>query len=300
MRKYIQNYLDKVGEKKPLSTGVLPVLPSIPGIKAVFFDIYGTLLISSSGDVDVMEIPEQNVVKAFEKTGIKFLTGEKRKAAACLNRELIHTIRRIHRERKKKGIPFPEVDIIDIWKQVLVSSEMKAFIKLPGSFNYSEFAFLFEMFNNPLSPMPGMKMVLTWLSGKRIIPGIISNAQFYTPLLLHYFLSGVFTGNYEEYLFRGDCMFFSYRYGRAKPDRFLYERAREKCRELGISPEAILYTGNDMRNDILPAKRTGFRTVLFAGDKRSLRLREDDAEASAIKPDAVITELSQLYDIIGE
>ena len=37
-------------EMKPIPTSCDPVLPSFPGIRAVIFDVYGTLFISSCGD----------------------------------------------------------------------------------------------------------------------------------------------------------------------------------------------------------------------------------------------------------
>ena len=37
---------------EPVPTGVSPVLRELPAIRAVMFDIYGTLLISASGDID--------------------------------------------------------------------------------------------------------------------------------------------------------------------------------------------------------------------------------------------------------
>lgn len=298
MREYIQNYLNKREQGTPIPTGALPVIKSLPGIRAVLFDIYGTLLISFSGDVDIAQIYEQNVVKVLKKTGITLLTKDKRKAAACMIRVFIKTIRQIHNEKKKKGFPYPEVNIIDVWKEVLGSAGLKPYLKLPDPVDYREFAFIFELFNNPVSPMPGMNSILTCLSKKRIILGIISNAQFYTPILLNYFITGMFTNTEKVHLFLKDCIFFSYQYLRAKPDQYLFDMAKDKLNEYNISPENILYIGNDMRNDILPAQRAGFRTALFAGDKRSLRMRENDREAGKIKPDVVITELSQLLIII--
>jgi len=53
-----------------------------------------------------------------------------------------------------------------------------------------------------------------------------------------------------------------------------------------------------MRNDILPAKKIGFNTALFAGDARSLRMREDDPECIRTSPDLVITDLIQLLEYV--
>ncbi len=38
----------------------------------------------------------------------------------------------------------------------------------------------------------------------------------------------------------------------------------------------------------------GLKTALFAGDQRSLRLREHDPRCSTLEPDLIITKLSQL------
>ena len=39
----------------PIPTGEKPVLCKLPAIRAVLFDIYGTLLISASGDIDASD-----------------------------------------------------------------------------------------------------------------------------------------------------------------------------------------------------------------------------------------------------
>ena len=66
----------------------------------------------------------------------------------------------------------------------------------------------------------------------------------------------------------------------------------------GIALEETVYVGNDMLNDIYCAKQAGCKTVLFAGDQQSLRLRENDERCLAIEPDAVVSSLSQLLEIL--
>ena len=66
----------------------------------------------------------------------------------------------------------------------------------------------------------------------------------------------------------------------------------------GIQPVSVLYLGNDMLNDIYPARTVGFQTALFAGDRRSLRLRKDDPRCAALSPDLVVTDLGQLPQLI--
>ena len=115
--------------------------------------------------------------------------------------------------------------------------------------------------------------------------GIISNAQFYTPLILRWFLnSGLPDLGFEE-----DLLIYSYEMGCAKPSAALFKLAAHRLEKRGISPESVLYLGNDEKKDILPAKQTGFQTALFAGDARSLR-----REGGSVQADLVITDLEQL------
>ena len=74
--------------------------------------------------------------------------------------------------------------------------------------------------------------------------------------------------------------------------------AREQLALYGVTPGQTLYLGNDMLNDIWAAAQVGFKTVLFAGDARSLRLREDRDQTRNLSPDAVITELNQLAQLL--
>ena len=78
----------------------------------------------------------------------------------------------------------------------------------------------------------------------------------------------------------------------------LFNAAAEVLSAYGIGPPEVLYVGNDMLNDILPASSVGFRTALFAGDARSLRRRQGDGRVARIVPDLVLTRLSQLQECI--
>ena len=51
--------------------------------------------------------------------------------------------------------------------------------------------------------------------------------------------------------------------------------------------------------DIWPAAQVGYKTALFAGDGRSLRLREDDPNRAQYgQPDAIVTHLEQIPGLI--
>jgi putative hydrolase of the HAD superfamily len=147
--------------------------------------------------------------------------------------------------------------------------------------------------------MPGLGELLRELQRTHIHLGLVSNAQFFTPLTLSFFLNGAIATSDEAVCpFDPKLTVYSYRHLRAKPDPYLFELAREQLALYGVTPGQTLYLGNDMLNDIWAAAQVGFKTVLFAGDARSLRLRRDLDQIRNLSPDAVITELNQLLRLL--
>ncbi|MDD5476422.1 MAG: hypothetical protein PHU03_07930, partial [Syntrophales bacterium] len=137
-------------------------------------------------------------------------------------------------------------------------------------------------------------VLLDTLKGSSVIMGIISNAQFYTPLLFSAHLGA----GLEDLGFRKDLIFFSYELGYCKPSSTAFKKAARTLMNEGIEPGQALYLGNDILKDIIPAGEAGLQTVLFAGDARSLNLREDDDRCRGIIPDMIVTSLSQVIDYL--
>jgi putative hydrolase of the HAD superfamily len=148
-------------------------------------------------------------------------------------------------------------------------------------------ACLFELIVNPVYPMPNLEKMLSACHESNVTMGIISNAQFYTKCLFEWFLDL----RPEQIGFHPALTIYSYICVHAKPLMCMFDRANEKLKDMGICENDVLYLGNDMLNDISPAKKAGFTTALFAGDKRSLRLRKDHSECMHMKADMVITDL---------
>ena len=127
--------------------------------------------------------------------------------------------------------------------------------------------------------------VLEGLNQRRFALGIVSNAQFYTPLLFKALLGRPL----EDFGFEDARCIWSYFEREGKPSQNLYRKLKDKLAMEGIAPGETLYVGNDIRNDIWPAGALGFRTGLFAGDERSLRWRSDDPDCRETEPECIIT-----------
>jgi putative hydrolase of the HAD superfamily len=263
---------------EPIPTGLHPKGGIANRLKCLLFDVYGTLLISGSGDVGTAMQTSQDD-KRYKQLLLEFNVDL---PSGIILENFFSTIAQHHERLKAGGIDYPEVKIDRIWMQVLGwrHSDMAR-----------SFALAFELIANPVFPMPGL-LKLVQQARERCCMGIISNAQFYTPLLLE----RVFNASLEKTGFAKDLLIFSYQTNYAKPSEHLFHLAKNRLEKRGIAPHETLYLGNDMRNDILPAQKVGFKTALFAGDSRSLRLRQNDARCKGIVPDIIITELLQLLD----
>lgn len=294
---YIQKCLKILEPLKPIETGTETKI-SKGNFKAVIFDIYGTLLVSSSGDIDKAEISTAYLKQALDGGGYSLTEN----GSMSENDKLVDLLKKFrqqieaeHTFLKSKGYESPEIEIIDIWTKVLD----KVDYVIAKEANLKRMAFIFELLSNKIYPMPHMKQILDDLLGKKIPLGIVSNAQFYTPVIMNFFLTDFM---YEKEFITGfdeDLCVFSYKINRAKPDVGVFDTIVEGLKERGIAPDEALFVGNDMLKDVYTASQAGLKTCLFAGDKRSLRWRENDERVKGLKPDYIIDDLNQLSEIVN-
>ncbi len=299
---YIAKFLSESDELKPVPTLLKPYVRSDPSIKAFVFDVYGTILVSASGDIDESVISTENLKTAFDASGIE-LVNTLQEPQQLLN-ELLEDFKRLikehHQAERTEDKPYPEINILEIWEEIILDNYRRNRLILNGPLCIKCFTFVFEVLSNRIYPMPGMKEVIHHLAERKFPLGIISNAQFYTPVILNFFLQGSISESELVSPFDHDLTVFSYQHQRSKPDAFLFELLKNQIRnKYGIYADEILFIGNDMFRDIYPARIAGFKTALFAGDTKSLRLRQDKPELKKITPDYIVTDLRQILNIIA-
>lgn len=291
--RYVHVVRDLSAPLEPEPTGESPVLTRLEGVRAVLFDVYGTLFISGSGEVGTTgeTVCQEAFSQAFESLGMRL------EAPAGEGVQLyFQAIENSHAESRRHGIEHPEVDVIGIWREVVARLSGSAG-SAPASWTderLERLAIEYECRANPVWPMPGLRECLAALARRGLSLGIVSNAQFYTPLLF----AALLGATPEQLGFDPTLEHYSYQYGQAKPGLTLHRRAADSLAQHEIKPSEALYVGNDMLNDIYPAGRLGFRTALFAGDARSLRRREGDPRVDGVMVDLVLTSLAQLNDCV--
>ncbi|MDJ0782865.1 MAG: HAD family hydrolase [Desulfosarcinaceae bacterium] len=269
-----------ISPRRPRPTNESPRGALRRPVRAVLFDVYGTLLISASGDIDAGGDGESGMgsTDALDRRvrDLGFVP-----PADGVRSALRGAIRQTHRRLRSRGFSHPEVVIEKVWGELYPAASESALRRL---------ALAYELTVNPVWPMPAMRRCLAALKADGLRLGIISNAQFYTPLLLRHFLGGPLL----EQGFTDELCHYSFRCGAAKPGPALFESAQRALAQIGIAAGAAVMVGNDRRNDVAAAKTAGFQTVLFAGDARSLRWRREDPDWATAQPDMVITDLLQL------
>jgi putative hydrolase of the HAD superfamily len=268
----------------PWPTGWVPQGDRLKDVKVILFDVYGTLLISRSGDIDaaVGADPEAAAQEAARSVGVESPAG----IAAALKNAIL----RQHETSRLAGVDVPEVDIRQIWAEVAATWPVPM---RPGE-QLDALALAYELRVNPVWPMPGFPEVLVALRD-RFRLGLVSNAQFYTPLTL----AALAGRPWAQLGFEEPLCAWSYVQRRAKPSGLLWEPVLQHLAAGGIPPAQVVMVGNDVEKDIRPAQAHGCRTILFAGDQRSLRAGEFREQPATGPWDAVMTDLRQWPDWLG-
>lgn len=219
-------------------------------IKMVAFDVYGTILHSRLGEIATLEGVEERSIEIPE-LNLELDTGNAQHG-------IRECIAEMHLKLKKTGIDFPEVNIVQIWKNYATAVLKKSLSTEEAMIC----ALRFELAVNPVWTMPGAMTTLHWLQEQGYALGIISNAQFYTPLILE----TLYGKQWESLNF--ETVTWSYQHAVGKPSRELYTRFLSNTQ---YQPSEILYVGNDKQKDIVPSRNSGMKPLLFAGDRNSFR-----------------------------
>jgi len=235
------------------------LLNSPPHIRAVIFDIYGTLLIAPPGAVKpdpVFDPKLQKILTGFGYPPLEQPTG------------LLHDAVKKHHAASAET--HPEIDLRQLWREILDSDA-----------DTTPLVQCIEDAWHPCSEMPGAGKTIRDLADSGLILGVLSNAQSNTLPTLDRLL-----GNISP-LLTESLTLLSYQHGIAKPSPVFFQLMVTRLAELGISPSEILFVGNDPEQDIIPAAASGFRTALFIGHPSSRR-------PGNCKPDLILEILSDL------
>jgi putative hydrolase of the HAD superfamily len=276
-------------------------------VRAIICDVYGTLINYWNDEFSQPQRKEAALLHVFHIVVDRFVMAA---ALTAVNpadtpektlRDFYHGLIALHHEQAaEKGVEFPEARIEKIWELIVALLKRHGYVPpVAQGENERDFsrriAWLYNFHALGRRLYPGVVDTIDGLKKRNIIAGLLSNAQFYTPIDLTLLIRDQSGGKFDDLieLFDPDLTFFSYEYRVAKPNRLFFRRLYDALYEFHILPQQTVYIGNDLSIDIAPAQEAGMKTALFAGDRRSTYLHDCGGE---VLPDITFSHWTDLIE----
>jgi FMN phosphatase YigB (HAD superfamily) len=284
-----------------------PHLASLPDIKVVCWNTYGTLLAVSEGEL-LFEHPQKFVMElALDKTLQEFkMWGSMSRKPGQPAEYLGQLYRRGLDEQRLAPSPsekYPELSAERIWEGIvkkLLQKDYQFDAGFYGSLNeYSKkIAYFFHASLQGTACYSGAVVALEHVKGNGLRQGILADGQCFTLLQLERGLTQEDNSAAVHGLFDPELVALSCEQGGRKPSERLFRRFLENLEPLGIRPEQVLHIGSRIAQDIVPARKLGMRTGLFAADRGSVQATAEQLKDPASRPDVLLTELGQITKIL--
>ncbi len=286
-----------------------PHLTRLPRVRAVLWNVYGTLLaIPPNGEL-LFEHPQAFIMNnALDKTIQEF------KMWASMSRKpgqpsdyMLSQYRQLLAEQSSVpggGERHPDVQIERVWETILKRLMQKDYTfdaSFYGSLNElsRKVAYFFHASLQGTACYPGAAQAMRHVAESGLSQGLLADGQCFTTVQLARGLAAQDGGAILSRLLTEGLSVLSHEIRGKKPSERLFRRAIELLQAKGITPSETLHVGSRIPQDLVMAKRLGMHTALFAGDKNSLNATPEQLKENATRPDVLLTELSQIAEVVG-
>jgi FMN phosphatase YigB (HAD superfamily) len=283
-----------------------PALRTMP-VKAVFWTVYGTLVAVPQGEI-LFEHPQEFVTSAALEKVIKEFRmwqsmSRKPGAPSEYMWELYNKALTTLRLAGSAGEKFPEVQCERVWDDIvkkLCQKEYTFDAATYGPMNeyVKKIAYFYHASIQGSGAYPGAADALKLLADRGIVQGLLADGQCFTVGQLQRCLKQQDPDLNLDAIIPPALRIISAEKKARKPSDTLYKAAVAAAAARGLEPSAVLHVGSNLMRDLVPAKKHGFRTALFAGDKNSLVATPEQLQDRATRPKALITELPQVLDLL--
>jgi len=285
-----------------------PSLPRLDDVRAVMWNVYGTLLNIFQGEL-LFEHPQDFIMTvALDKTihQFKMWNSMSRKPGQPSEymREIYNRVLLEHRSVGSGGERHPEISSDKIWDGIIKKLFQKEYTfdaGFYGSLNEyaKKIAYFFHASMQGTAAYPGAAEAIRAVSAAGLNQGCIADGQHFTLVQLQRGVDEQESGLDLDELFGTGLAVISYDVRARKPSETIFRAALKALSQQGIEPAETLYVGSHLTRDIAPAKKLGMRTALFAGDRHSLSATAEQLKDANLRPDALLTELPQIAQVIG-
>ena len=279
-----------------------PSLHKMP-VRAVLWNVYGTLLAIPTGELQFEAQIEFVTDAAFDKTVQEFKMwnsmSRKPGAPGAYMKELFKKAYEIVR-LTGGGEVRSELIWDDIVKKLMTKEYSYDAAQYGSPSEYvKKIAYFYHASIQGTGCYVGAAEAIQAVSDAGLKQGLLADGQCFTPYQLLKALRD------QNPLFDlsmhlpPDMRVLSAEKGMRKPSEDLFRAALAAVRAKGISPGVVLHVGSSLTRDIAPAKKLGMRTALFAGDRASLLATSEQLKDPNLRPDGMMTELTQIAEVIG-
>ncbi len=303
-------YLDSRGASWPAPPPidrpkVKPHLKRLPRVRAVTWNVYGTLLAVGGGDLVFQHANDFVMNVALDKTvqEFKMWASMSRKPGQPADYMKIIYEQTLDEQRMAPpGERHPETAADRLWETIVKKLFQKDYqfdANFYGSLNeYSrKVAFFFHASLQGTCAYPGAAAALRHVAGTGLAQGFLADAQCFTAVQLQRGLAAQEPVNLDEAV-PPDLRALSYELRGRKPSERLFRHSLQQLAKRGISPDQVLHVGSRVAQDLVPAKRMGMKTALFAGDRASLLATAEQLKEGPGRPDVLLSELSQITEVV--
>ena len=304
---YVCEYLPGRGLPWPAAPAAVPVkakpsLERLP-VKAVLWTVYGTLVAVPGGELvfesDIDFVTDAALDKTIQEFKMWNSMSRKPGAPSAYMKELF---RKAFDLVRLTGGGEVRSDLIwdDIFKKLMTKEYgYDGSLYGPPTEYVKKIAYFYHASIQGAGCYPGAAEAIRAVSDAGQKQGLLADGQCFTPAQLRKCLRDQ-EPNFDPAMhFTADLRVLSADHKVKKPFDDLFRTAAAACRAKGVAPEEVLHVGSSVLRDIAPAKKAGFRTALFAGDKNSLRATGDQLKDPHLRPDVLLTELPQIAEVVG-
>lgn len=287
---------------------VKPHTPAMPGIRAVLWTPYGTMLAIPEGELKFEVANDFIFVVALEKTIHEFKMwgsmSRKPGQPSDYMKEIYRKVVDTQRLMPSNGEKYPEVLAEKIWEEIIKKLFQKDY-KFDAGFygplpEYAKkVAYFYHASLQGVGCYTGLAETVQELANRSIVQGLFGDGQCFTGTQVIRSLEKQRPGPSWDDLFPLSRRVLSCDVKGRKPSDTMFEAAIEMLGRAGIDANETLHIGSSLTRDIAPAKKWGMKTALFAGDRASLAATAEQLKDPQYRPDALITEPNQLLTMFS-
>jgi hypothetical protein len=274
-----------------------PHLVRLPQVRAVTWNVYGTLLAISGGEL-LFEHPTKLIMDvALEKTIQEFkMWGSMSRKPGQPSEYMGHIYSTVLTEQRSfvPGEKHPEVGSDRVWEAILkklLQKEYKFDAGFYGSLNElsRKIAYFFHASLQGTACYPGAAAALRHVREAGLEQGLLGEGQCFTPLQLQRGLAAQDAERTWRSWRPPELRSLSYECVRGSPRIGCSATTWRRLAAKGIEPGKCCIAGSRVALDLAAARRLGMKTALFAGDRASLQATPEQLKEPTSRPDVLLT-----------